>query len=242
MGDAALQTGRYQRVLQLAQERLQLSRALRDQEEEFRALQGIAVAALGLNDAERAWSQVESMEALCAGQAQRLWTVRHFKAETLRALGRPDEAEPFFRQNLDEAVASGAQFGMLHGAVCMALVALARPDVDSARTWTELAVDQRARGGLGVDGVAHILLIAAALHAADQHWQAAARLHGAAEAHLRHTGQRIEPIDMAPLEPFLSKARSALAADVYAKAHDEGRALDNRSIVSWAADCLPRRR
>ena len=237
---AALHTGRYRRVMQLAEEHLELSRALDDQGEEFGALRGIAFAALALNDAPRAWSHVESMEALCADRPERARIVRHVKAETLRALGHLDEAESLFRQNLDEAVDNGTQRVVLHGSVCLALIALARPDLDSARTWTERAIEVRARSDQGVYGVAHILLICAALQAADQDWQAAARLHGAAEAHLQRTGQRIEPIDMAPLEPFLSQARAALAADAHAKAYEEGRALDDRSIVLLAADCLPR--
>ena len=240
--DAALQTGWYQRVMQLAEQHLQLSRALHDQGEEFEALGDIAVAALALNDALRVWSQVESMEALRVGRPERARTVRHFKAETLRALGRLDEAESLFRQNLDEAVSNGTQSAILHGAVCLALIALARPDLASSRSWTERAIEVRARSEQGFYGVGHILLIAATLHAADQDWQAAARLHGAAEAHLQHTGQRIEPIDLAPLEPFLAQARSGLTADAYARAHDEGRALDDRARVSLAADCLPRRR
>jgi hypothetical protein len=163
-------------------------------------------------------------------------------AETLRALGHLDEAESLFRHNLDEAVAYGTQSAILHGAVCLALIALARPDLDSARTWTERAIEVRARSDQGIYGVGHILLIAAALHAAAQDWQAAARLYGAAGAHLQHTGQRIEPIDMAPLEPFLAQARSGLAADAYARAYDEGHTLDDRSLVLLAADCLPRSR
>ena len=51
---AALHTGRYRRVMQLAEEHLELSRALDDQDEEFSARQGIAVAALALDDASRA--------------------------------------------------------------------------------------------------------------------------------------------------------------------------------------------
>ena len=239
---AALHTGRYRRVMQLAEEHLELSRALDDEGEEFSALQGIAVAALALDDAPRAWSQIESMEALCADRPERLRTFRHYKAEALRALGRLDEAEALFRQKLDEAVERGLQGNIINGAVSLALVALARPDLDSARTWTERAIEVRARSDQGVYGVAHTLLIAAALHAADRDWEVAARLHGAAEAHLQHTGQRMEPIDMAPLEPFLSQARSGLAADAYAKAYDKGRTLDDRSIVLLASDCLPRNR
>ncbi len=239
-GVAALRTGRYQRVMQLAQEQLQLARALGDQGEEFSALRGIAFAALALNDAPRAWSQVESMQTLCADRPERARTVRHVEAETLRALGQLDDAESLFRQNLDEAVANGTQSAIVHGAVCLALIALARPDLDTVRRWTERAIQVRARSDQGFYGVGHILLIAAALHAADRDWEVAARLHGAAEAHLQHTGQRIEPIDMAPLEPFLSQARSGLAADAYAKAYDEGRRLDDRSIVLLAADCLSR--
>ena len=238
---AALHTGRYRRVMQLAEEHLELSRALDDPGEEFSARQGVADAALALDDAPRAWSQVESMEALCADRPERLRTLRHYKALALWALGRLDEAETLFRQKLDEAVERGMQGNIINAAVNLALVALARPDLDSARTWIERAIEVRARSDQGAYGVAHILLIAAALHAADQDWPAAARLHGAAEAHLRRTGQRIEPIDMAPLEPCLSQARSAIAADAYAKAYDEGRALDDRSILLLAADCSTRR-
>jgi predicted ATPase/DNA-binding winged helix-turn-helix (wHTH) protein len=236
--ESALETGRYPRVMQLAEEHLQLARALGDQGEEFNALRGIAVAALALNDAPRAWSQVESMEALCAGRPERARTARHFRAEILRSLGRLDEAELLFRQNLDEAIASGRQGSIVNGAVALALIALARPELASARRWTERAIDVRARSDQGLYGIAHILLIAAALHAADRDWDMAARLHGAADAHLQHTGQRIEPIDMAPLEPFLSQARTALPPDAYAKAFDAGRALSQQSIVSLAAHCL----
>jgi non-specific serine/threonine protein kinase len=236
---AALQTGRYPRVMQLAEEHLQLSRFQGDPGEGFSALKGIAVAALALDDAPRAWRAVESMEALCADRPERLRHFRHFKAEASRALGRLDEAEALFRQNLDEAVAGGRQGSIINGAVAPALIALARPNLESARAWTERAVEVRARSDQGVYGVAHILLIAAALHAAAQDWQTAARLRGAAEGHLQRTGMGIEPIDMAPLAPFLSQARSALAADAHAKAFEAGRALDERSILVLAADCLP---
>ena len=70
---------------------------------------------------------------------------------------------------------------------------------------------------------------------------AAARLHGAAEAHLQRTGSKLEPIDLAPLAHYLTQARSATSADAYALAFDEGRALDQRSVLLLAADCLPRR-
>jgi hypothetical protein len=54
-------------------------------------------------------------------------------------------------------------------------------------------------------------------------------------------GQRLEPLDMAPLAPFLTTARSAMSVDAYEEAFDEGRTLNQRSILLLAADCLPRR-
>ena len=238
---SAINTGRYERCMQLAEEHLQLARALADPEQEFSALASMTMAALALNDAPAARRHVESMEALgLHGQERLLRTLRHFKAETSLALGCFDEAEALHRQNLDAAVAGGQHDRILHETVSLVLVALARPDLDSARAWTERALAVRARGDYGVYGVAHILLIAAALHAADEDWSAAARLHGAAEAQLHHSGQRMEPIDMASLAPFLAKARAALAADAYGQAFAAGRALDQPAILSLVADCLPR--
>jgi predicted ATPase/DNA-binding winged helix-turn-helix (wHTH) protein len=237
----AVKTGRFRRGMQLAEEQLQLSRALGDQESELSAVQGIVVAALALDDAQRAWSHVELMEALAARQSEVPDTVRHMKAETLRALGRLDEAEALYRHNLDQAATRGDSAAIMHAAINLALLSLARPDVDTARTWIERVIKLRAQGDQGVYGVPYILYLAAALHAANQDSETAARLHGAAEAHLQHTGQRLEPIDIAPLAPFLAQVRSAISGEAYAKAFDEGRALDQRSVLSLAADCLPRR-
>jgi len=240
--ESTFKVGQWERTLSLADEQLQLARTLGDRDAEFHALRSIVGAALALGDAQRAWSHVELVEALCAHspvRAQNLW---HYQAETLRALGRLDEAEPLYLQALHERVASGRRGSIINEAINLALLSLARPDPEGARRWIERAIDERARGDMGVYGVGHILLVAAALHAADGGWESAARLHGAAEAHLRRIGQRLEPIDLAPLEPFLAQARSAIAAEQHARAFDEGRALDQPSILLLAAACLPRRR
>jgi non-specific serine/threonine protein kinase len=238
----AIRVGQWQRALSLAEEQLQLARSLGDRDAEFQALAGSVTSAQALNQGARVWSHVQQMEALCADLPERVRDLRHFKAVTLWALDRLDEAEPLFLQALDEKVASGDQGQVVNEAVNLALLSLARPDVEGARRWLERAVEARAHSDQGLYGVAHILLVAAALHAANRDWEVAARLHGAAEAHLRRVGQRIEPMDMAPLDPFLAQARASLAADAYARAHEEGRTLDDRSLVSLAADCLPGRR
>jgi tetratricopeptide (TPR) repeat protein len=227
--------------MELAEEQLQLSRALGDHESELSALQGIVAAALGLGDAQRAWLHVELMEALAARRSKVPYNVRHMKAETLRALGRLDEAEALYRQNLDQAEMAGDSGNIMHAAINLALLSLARPDMHAARTWIERVIELRAQGDHGVYGIPYILLVGAALHVTNHDSETAARLHGAADAHLQHTGQRLEPIDMAPLAPFLAQVRSAISGEAYAKAFDEGRALDQRSIISLAADCLPRR-
>ncbi len=238
----AIRVGQWPRALSLAEEQLQLARSLDDRDAEFMALAGIVISAQALSQGPTVWAHVQLMEALCVRLPERGRDFRHFKAVASWGRGRLDEAESLFLLALDERVASGDQRQVVNEAVNLALLSLARPDVEGAWRWLERAMEARARSDQGVYGVAHILLVAAALHAADRDWQAAAHLHGAAEAHLQRTGQRIEPIDMAPIEPFLSQARSGLATESYAKAHDEGRALDDRSIVLLAADCLPRRR
>ncbi|MCW5633613.1 MAG: winged helix-turn-helix domain-containing protein [Rubrivivax sp.] len=229
-------TGRFRRGRELTEEQLQLSRALGDREAEINAQIGMVVAALALDDAPQAWSHVESMEALAARRPQSAGDVRHYKAETLRALGRLDEAEPLYRQNLDE----GAAMDTIVAAINLALLELARPDLDAARAWIERLVEVRRQGDHGAHGVLHLLLVAAALHAAANEGVMAARLHGAAEALQQLTGQRLEPIDLAPLAPYLAQARAAIPAEDYAKAFEEGRALDQAAVMQLAADCLPR--
>ena len=138
--------GRFLRGMQLAEEQLQLSRTLGDEESELSAVQGIVVAALALDDAQRAWSHVELMEALAARQAEGPDTVRHMKAEALRALGRLNEAEALYRQNLDQAAMTGDSVAIMHAAINLALLSLARPDVDTARKWIERVIKLRAQG------------------------------------------------------------------------------------------------
>jgi tetratricopeptide (TPR) repeat protein len=232
--------GQWQRSLTLGNEQLELARALGDRNAEFSALGGGVTAALALGEAARAWSHIEAMEALCAQLPERVRILWHYKAVTLHALGRLDEAEPLFLRALEEAIASGRQGRVVNEAVNLALLSLSRPDVEGARRWLERAIEARTRSDQGDYGAGHILLIAAALHAAGGGWEAAARLHGAAEAHLRRTGQRMEPIDMAPLEPFLAQARTAISAEQHARAFEEGRELDPRAVLKLAADCLPR--
>jgi predicted ATPase/DNA-binding winged helix-turn-helix (wHTH) protein len=239
--DTAVRTGRFERTMQLADEQLRLARSLGDQGGAFHALERLVAARLALDDAAGAWSDLESMEALAADWQGGLRGVRHMKAETLRAMGRLDDAEPLYQQNLDEAVSGGHAHQIILAAINLALLSLARPDLDAARKWVERIIEVRAQGNYGVYGVAFILLVAAALHAADRNGQEAARLHGAAEAHLMRIGQRLEPLDMAPLAPFLTTARSAMSVDAYEEAFDEGRTLNQRSILLLAADCLPRR-
>ncbi|HEY2560068.1 MAG TPA: winged helix-turn-helix domain-containing protein [Caldimonas sp.] len=239
--DTAVRTGRFERTKQLADEQLRLARSLGDQGGAFRALERLVAARLALDDAAGAWSDVASMEALAADWPGGLRGARHMKAETLRAMGRLNDAEPLYRQNLDEGVSGGHAHHIILAAINLALLSLARPDLDAARKWVERIIEVRTQGDYGVYGVAFILLVAAALHTADRNEQEAVRLHGAAEAHLLRIGQRLEPLDMAPLAPFLTTARSAMPADAFEEAFDEGRALNQRSILLLAADCLPRR-
>ncbi|MCW5633617.1 MAG: winged helix-turn-helix domain-containing protein [Rubrivivax sp.] len=236
----ATRTGRYRRAMELAEERLQLARALGDQDGEFGALRTLTMVTLALGDMARAWSCVQALEALAEQQPARLFSARHMKAETLRALGRLDEAEALYRQNLDEYTRDGRVDHVINSVVNLALLALARPDLDAARGWIEHVIELRSRGDFAADEVAFILHIAAALHAAANDPVAAARLHGAAEAQLQRTGQRLEPIDLAPLARYFAQARAAAPAEAYAKAFDEGRALDQTAVMQLAADCLPR--
>jgi non-specific serine/threonine protein kinase len=236
----AVDVGQWQRTLSLANEQLELARTLGDRNAEFSALSGSVTAALALGEAARAWSHIEAMEALSAHLPERVPILWHYKAVSLHALGRLDEAEPLYLQALQEAVAGGHPGRVINKTVNLALLSLARPDVEGARRWLERAIEARTRSDQGVYGMGHILLIAAALHAAGGGWEAAARLHGAAEAHLRRTGQRMEPIDMAPLEPFLAQARTAISAEQHAQAFEAGGALDPEAVLKLAADCLPR--
>ncbi len=238
--DTAVRTGRFERTMQLADELLRLARSLGDQRGALRALERLVAARLALDDAAGAWSDVESMETLAGDWPGGLRSVRHMKAETLRAMGRLDDAEPLYRQNLDEAVSGGDGRHIILAAINLALLSLARPDLDAARKWVERIVEVRREGDYGVYGVGFILLVTAALRAAGGNGQEAARLHGAAEAHLLRIGQRLEPLDRAPLAPFLTTARSAMP-DAYEQAFNEGRVLTQPSILLLAAECLSRR-
>ncbi|WP_298826933.1 hypothetical protein [uncultured Piscinibacter sp.] len=142
-------TGRFRRSLELAEEQLRLSRVLGDQEGEFSALLGMAAPALALDDAPQAWRHLESMEALAAQRPDSALQLRHYRAETLRALGRLDEAEDLYRHNLDEAATHAWASQVINEAINLALLSLARPDLDAARAWIERVIEARGQGDQG---------------------------------------------------------------------------------------------
>lgn len=222
-------------------EALEMFRAAGDKTRVPVALNSLAIMARERGDIAAARAAFE--ETI---EAYRALDDRHRLADALSNLGvvavdegRLDEAEPLF----EEAMALDREFdnewGMAQNLSGRAALALARGNADDAAALLAEAVAllRRLDDRPSLVRVLEQLAATAAVRGDDP---LAARLWGAATAQREDLGQPCTPAEAAAIDRHLDGSRSALGAERFAAAAEEGAALDLEAALEDALAAAPR--
>jgi non-specific serine/threonine protein kinase len=199
-----------------------------------RALQPLALAALGLGNAAEARKHLEEAMALARelGRPRRIAGALTGLAQVHRAQGELVAAERLYREAL--ALARELRDPELIGVglLNLAMAAIGRNVSDDVGPMLAEALAIAEDTGSRLTGQS-VLEVCAGLAAARSEWERAAELFGAAEAQTEQTGLHRDPADEAFLTPLIAKARDALGA-AFAQAEAAGRALSYDGAISRA--------
>ncbi len=230
LGMCALQLGRYDAALDAVAEGLAISRALGDVRltGNLLVLQSAARNATGDREGALAASE-EAVQTLAQGDhpvdsANALNSL----AELHRDAGDLARAQSLYERAI--AQAQDDAFSVCNLLSNLAAVLTIRGDLEAARAAFIRLLDlSRTLGNEGE--IDHALDFAAALAAASHAHELAARLHGAAGALARDSGEQHEPLDQRFTDEWLARSRADLGEARFDAAAKAGSVLDRASAV-----------
>ena len=225
--------GRYAEAAAYLEESLAIARELGDQRRLGGALQLLGLASLAQGDLATARRHLEEGLAVAreTGSKYELAAATNGLAQLHRVEGALDAAEPLYEAVLALARELGDREIVAVGLLNLAMVSIARGVATRAR---EMLLDVHAiveEIGSRPAGQS-VLEVSAGLAAMCEDWVRAAKYFGAAEAQAVQTGLRRDPADEAFLAAMITRARAALAADSFAAAESEGRALPYEAALA----------
>ena len=237
-GEIASWMARYEEALQHLTESVAIARALGDTPSLERALQPLALAALGLGNAAEARKHLEEALVLARelGKPRRIAGALTGLAQVHRAQGELVAAERLYREALALARELGDPELTGVGLLNLAMAAIGRNAPDDVGSMLAEALAIAEDTGSRLTGQS-VLEVCAGLAAARSEWARAAEFFGAAEAQTEETGLHRDPADEAFLMPLIAKAREALGA-ASAEAEAAGRALTYDGAISRARTWL----
>ena len=233
-GEIASWMARYPEAQQHLTECVAIARACGDKSELERALQPLALAALGLGNPAEARRHLEEALAFARelGKPRRIASALTGLAQLHRASGNLDAAEPMYREVLalsrelrDPELISVALLNL-------AMVSVGRNSTDDARAMLLETITIAMETGSS-PAVQSVLEVCAGLAAACAQWDCAAEFFGAAEAQAGKTGLHRDPADDAFLAPLIARARAALGVAA-ADAEATGQALSSDEAIAKA--------
>ncbi len=234
--------GRYDEALAYLVESLDMARELGDRGRVSAVLEALAMAALGRADTDAARGYLEQAIALARelGNKRGLAAALNGLAQLHRGQGALDAAEPLYLDVLALAREMGDREIVCIALLNLAMVSIGRHAPERAPAMLLEALATADEIGSKPAGQS-ALEVSAGLAAAVSEWRQAARLYGAAEAHMKSTGLHRDPTDEAFLAPRMDAARAALGAQAYDAAKDGGSELAYAEAIGEARDWLARR-
>jgi tetratricopeptide (TPR) repeat protein len=233
VGQIACYMGRYADGQRHLEESLALARELGNDERIAAALQPLAMACLGQDDAAAAERHLTEALRLVRAQGNRhdVASALNAMAQVHRARNDIEAALPLYEQVVDLSRESGDREAVAFGLLNLAMAQIARnPAGPIAQILLEaLAI---ARENRSEPATQSVLEVAAGWAAARGDYRRAARLFGAAEALAEVTGLRRDPADEAFLRPLVDRARAALGTQAFAALEAEGRALGRDDAIA----------
>jgi predicted ATPase/class 3 adenylate cyclase len=231
--------GRYVEALGFLTESLEIARELDDRGRISAVLDALAMASLGRGNVAAARGHLEEAIALSRelGDKRGLAAALNGLAQLHRGQGELDAAEPLYLDVLALARDMGDREIVCIALLNLAMVSIGRdaPQRVPAMLLEVLAIaDEIGSKPAGQSA----LEVTAGLAAASSQWTHAARMFGAADAHMVSTGIHRDPTDEAFLAPLMDATRAALGAEAYDGAIDAGRALAYADAIVEARDWL----
>ena len=217
--------GHYGEARSYLEESLSIARAIGDEARIAAVLQLLAFASLGEGDVASARGRAEEglSRARSVGNQRELAIALNALAQVHRVEGALDRAEDLYRQVIALARDLGDRENIAIGELNFAMVAIIRGSADLARETLLDVISIADEIGSRSAGQS-VLDVSSGLASSLKDWHAAARLYGAAEAHMGYTGIRRDPADEAFLAPLIDNARGALGT-AFSVAETEGRRL-----------------
>jgi len=231
--------GRYAEALVFLNESLAISRALGDVENAMNALQGLAMAALGLGDSAAAREHCEEAlgAARSAGTERRVMGTLAVLTEVLRVQGDSAAAERSCQEALKLARDNSENEATAVSLLNLASLAMLREDADQARDLlNEALVIVKEHGLVRAGQLA--LDVCAAWAAGQGKPKEAIKWYGASSALADKLGVQRAPADEAFLNPRVARARAELGEEVYTAALADGRLIDDDEIFAVASEWL----
>jgi non-specific serine/threonine protein kinase len=234
---------RYDESLGYLTESLAIAREIDDRGRVSAVLEALAMASLGCGDVEAARGYLEEAIATTRelGNKRGLAAALNGLAQLHRVQGALDAAEPLYL----DALALARELGdrEIIGVVLLnlAMVSIGRGARERVPEMLleVLAIAEENGSKPAGQGA---LEVSAGLAAAAGEWGQAARMFGAADAHMLSTGIHRDPTDEAFLAPLMESTQRALGAQGYRDATDSGGSLDYPDAIREARDWLERRR
>ena len=223
-------------------ESLAIAKKLRDPRWIAAALQPLGMVYLVQGDKAAAREHFEEalMRVRTLGRKREIAAALIVLAQLLRMEGELDTAERHYAESLELARELQDRETIAIGFLNLAMVSIERGNGDQAAPMLSDAlaitkeIGSKRLGQSAFD-------VAAGLAASLGDWSFAARFYGAAEAQALQAGIRRDPSDDAFLAPRITTARTALAADEFATAEAEGRALEYQNAITelraWLEKC-----
>ncbi len=234
-GQVELFMGRYEEAQGYLEESLSIATQIDDKDRAAMILEELGVVCTGQGDLARARGYLEQALnlALELGNKRALASAFNALAQLDRMECQLDTAEQLYERALALARELEDREPIAIGLLNLSMVSIGRGSRDRAmETLAEALAIAEEIGSkrAGQSG----LEVSAGLHAANEEWERAAVLFGAAEEQMAQTGLRGDPADEAFLAPLVAKAREALGEMAFAAAKATGRALAYEAALAQA--------
>jgi len=234
---------RYDEALVYLTESLAIAREIGDRGRVSAVLDALAMASLGCGNVEAARGYLEEAIATTRelGNKRGLAAALNGLAQLHRVQGALDAAEPLYLDALALARELGDReiIGVVLLNLAMVSIGRGARERVPGMLLEVLAIAEENGSKPAGQGA---LEVSAGLAAASGEWAQAARMFGAADAHMMSTGIHRDPTDEAFLAPLMDATQRALGAQVYRDASEGGRSLAYADAIGEARDWLKQRR
>ena len=237
LGQFECYMGRYEEAQRTLTEGLRIFEALNSRKGIGQVLQPLGMAAFGLGDLAAARSYLERSCEIARerGDKRELAAALNNLAQVHRLEGNIEHAEPLYFSVVDLARELDDRDVIAVGLLNCSMISLTRGDLGGTqRMLTEIVDIVIASGSRPIGQSA--LDVSAAMLAAQNLWEAAARLYGAAERQLEECGFKRDAADEAFLRPFVDRIRATLGEPAFSKVSKAGQGVAFEDAIAEARE------